>query len=75
MEDRPPVDTVGQPVPANVRVEKRVSLNLRESANEPEAQHSARRECEDRGKDCAPAQGGHPPKSYKGLTIRALGLE
>ena len=75
VHDGTAIDAVGQPIPADVGVEKRVSLDLWESVNEPQAQRSTRREREERGKHCAPAEGGHPEKSYKGLRRRALGLE
>src|ERR1700733_282121 len=73
VQDGPAIDAVGQPVSADVGVEEGVSLDLGKCVNEPQAQRSAGRECEDRGKDCGPAEGGHPPKSYKGLSDASWG--
>ncbi len=62
MDGRAPIDTMGQPIPADVRVEEGVALDLGEGVNEPQAQRRSRREREQDGKHCAETEGGHSPK-------------
>ena len=44
VNDGPAIDAMGKPVSGDVRVKKGVSLDLGESMNEPQAEHSSRRE-------------------------------
>ncbi|MEA3007885.1 MAG: hypothetical protein QOI94_3154, partial [Acidobacteriaceae bacterium] len=55
MNDRPAINAMGQPIPGDVGVKKRVALDLREGVNEPQAKSSSRRERTEDGKHCAAA--------------------